>query len=188
MDSDECIKCFKKIRQQYIPCIRDNPCIKTLIIGESPPEPDKDIKDCESLPFFYNKKNNLFQYTKEAFSDAYPKQWETNEEFLAFFKQKGYYLIDLCDEPVNNKSGHDRRVCLKNGEIPLEESIRRYRPKNIVVAMKGIKKNVDSVLAKFPSNDYTYEKNVISLPFPLYDGIKKYKYGLTGFLKTHNHP
>ena len=181
--------CFKIIRNKYLPCYQDNPCINTLFIGESPPEPKTNNILCESLRFFYNKNTDLFKYTKDAFSLTFPKkQWENNDKFLDFFKQNGYYLIDLCDVPVNKKQKSNRQVYRKNGEVMLKDKIQKFRPKNIVVIMKGIQKNVDSVLAQIPSNNYSYDKNIIILPFPscrFPEHHKKYIQKLSEFLKTH---
>jgi hypothetical protein len=181
------IECFKKIRENYIPCDLENPCIKTLIIGESPPTPKSGRKECDSLRFFYNKNTGLFRYTRQAFSIAFPKQWENDEQFLHFFKNRGYYLIDLCDEPVNKKTDADRQISRKKGEIKLHEKISKYHPENIVVVMKGIKGNVDSVIAKIPSMNFDIDKNYFILPFPSHrqGRIAEYEIKLSEFIKTH---
>jgi len=71
--------------------------IRFLFIGESMPS---------GGTFFYFENSNLYNYTKEAFLKNF--NWP-NKEFLKYFMSNGFYLDDLCQEPINQLSESDKR-------------------------------------------------------------------------------
>lgn len=113
----------ESIRASYRP---DN--VVVLFVGESPPA---------GGTFFYYANSNLFRCIRQGFFDAYEDE-RIQEDFLAFFKEMGCYLDDLCLEPVNDKSDADRELLRSEGIQPLADRIQRMHPEVVICVMKGI--------------------------------------------------
>jgi len=114
---------IETIRKQFKP----DP-IRILLIGESPPASGK---------FFYVK-SPMTTFTSRAFERVYGKQFKDNQDFLAFFKDKGCYLDDLSHEPVNHLSAKDREQRLQENIKPLSFRIRLANPPVICTVLKKI--------------------------------------------------
>ena len=106
--------------------------ITTLFVGESAPDGEK--------RFFYRKNSQVYRYMKKAF--------DGKEDFLEWFKEKGYFLDDLILDPVNKMKSRKRRR-LRLESIPdLAKRISIYRPTNVVALMKAIEPMVNDAVAK----------------------------------------
>lgn len=146
---------FEDIRLRYFPGK-----VRVLFIGESPPK---------GGTFFYLANSNLFKYTKEAFDNAYIKNYE-RKDFCNFFMSLGCFLDDLCHEPINHEERTVRLAKRKQSVPSLAERIKKYNPDAVVVVIKGIKSNVEDAVKiagveKIP---------MYFLPFPAQGNQRKY--------------
>lgn len=123
------------IRQNYLP-----QKVKVLMVGESPPQSGK---------FFYTG-DDLTDKTKEAFSWVFMDVLDqsTYEEFLDFFKKQGFYLDDLCLEPVNGKDENTRIKMREAGVQPLADRMREYNPDAIIFIFKGARKQFETAVER----------------------------------------
>lgn len=142
---------------------------------------------CESLPhdkdnFFYDKHSVLFDNTLKSFQKVFPKVTQAN--FLEHFKKLGFYLDDLCEEPVNQlKKGKDKkkRICLRKlYETDFAKRVKIYDPKFVIITPNAIKENIVNVLS-LAGLDVTYR----DLPFPAGSekNVDNYIDGLVNVLK-----
>jgi len=76
--------------------------IIVLLVGEAPPP---------NGTFFYKCDSNLFRYTKEAFATAFNLQFNSDTDFLTFFRGRGFFLDDLRLQPITGliARGRDKR-------------------------------------------------------------------------------
>lgn len=124
---------------------------------------------CESLPsdtenFFYYKHSVLFDNTLKAFQNVFLKI--TQATFLDRFRDSGFYLDDLCGEPVNHlKKGIDKkkRVVLRELYEPdFAKRLELYNPQFVIITPIEIKANIRNVLS-FAKIDVPCKE----LPFPV---------------------
>jgi hypothetical protein len=111
--------------------------VRVMLIGESPPA---------AGTFFYAENSELYRATRDAFHAALPDSRNTG--FLEYFARNGWYLEDLCHEPINHltdradgswqKRLKKRRAC----EPQLAKTLAQAKPQVIVVLLKGIASNV----------------------------------------------
>ncbi len=144
--------------------------VVVLFVGESPPA---------NGTFFYCGNSNLARYTREALERVCGK-FDSMSDFLRVFKEKGCYLVDLCDDPINNLDKYERNKRRNQGVKNLSRIIEELEPKKIVVVMKGIKPYVKKALgekaALFNIDKYT-------LPFPSHGHQKRYMASLVSLVK-----
>lgn len=103
--------------------------VRVLFIGESPPA---------GGTFFYFGNSNLYRYTQEAFSRIFALSVESPTEFLDLFQRMGFYLVDLCLEPVNKMTPVDRRAARRAGVQPLSKKLIETQPETIISVLKAI--------------------------------------------------
>src|SRR4051794_2820337 len=77
--------------------------VTVVFVGESRPA---------NGTFFYRGDSRLAKYTSQAMGVA----GKTPSIFLQAFRSAGYFLIDLCPEPVNRLRGRERRTARSMGE------------------------------------------------------------------------
>lgn len=94
---------FQQIRLKYLPVIA-----KVLFIGESPPS---------GGAFFFLGKSILFNTTKVVFEEFHKKHFPVPFDFLNFFKNSGFFIDDLCHEPINQIKDPIFREKLRLGNI-----------------------------------------------------------------------
>lgn len=131
--------------------------IRFLFIGESMPA---------GGTFFYFEDSNLYRYTKEAFFKNF--NWP-EKDFLKFFKSNGFYLDDLCQEPINQLTESEKRKARKAYEANLSDRLKEYKPLVIISTPKSIEKNVNSAINLSGLRIENY-----SLPFPAMGNQYKY--------------
>jgi len=117
--------------------------IKCLLIAESPPR-------SEDKRFFYNpdqeKYDFLFKSVMEAIFPNFTNNYRKGQKhkYLQRFKERGFYLIDAIDIPINDRNQRERnkiiRENLKNKIKGIGELISKDTP--IIL----IKKNVFEIL------------------------------------------
>jgi len=140
-----------------------------LFVGESPPA---------NGTFFYCGDSNLAWYTREAFEAAFGELGGASQ-FLEAFRDKGFYLADLCRDPVNRLSKPERRAARECGISSLAATIRELQPRMIVTVMKAIERYVvqaaeDAGLTGRPR---------YVLPFPAQGHQREYVAQLTELLR-----
>lgn len=114
---------FEQTRQRFKPTK-----VNLLYIGESPPK---------SGNFLYFANSILYTAIQEAFEKVFPDIGK-GRDFLYNFKKLGCFLDDLCHEPINHLPGLIRLQTRKGNIEQLASRIIHYKPKAIVVLMKGI--------------------------------------------------
>ncbi|MDP8904030.1 MAG: UPF0175 family protein [Chloroflexota bacterium] len=155
-----------ELRQRYRPT-----SVRVLFVGESSPAHGT---------HFYRANSNLYRATRAAFAralgaDAVP----TGEAFLRFFRDGGFWLVDLADRPVNRLPGQERRDVVQQGVAALAETIRRERPAHVVTVKRDI---VDHVAEAISLAGEPYP-SLHSLPFPVRQWARAYEDQLATLLR-----
>lgn len=141
---------------------------REIIRREYKPSDIKVLFACESLPnipenFFYKKSSVLFEKSLDAFQKVFPKITQVN--FLSKFKEMGFYLDDLCGEPVNqlkSKEERKKRICLRKLYEPdFANRIELYKPQFIIITPKEISENIKNILSMI-----NFKVPCKELPFP----------------------
>lgn len=144
--------------------------IRVLMIGESPPA---------GGTFFYFGNSNLYHYTVKAFSSAYGQSFPTHKVFFKYFKSSGFYLDDLCIEPVNNMVLKERKSHRMRGVSPLATRIKLYSPEVILCLMKGIEADVRAAVQQAGFSHTRF----YSFPFPSQGNQTRYVQEMVKTLK-----
>jgi hypothetical protein len=85
----------------------------------------------------------------------------TDATFLRTFQSSGYYLVDLCPEPVDRLDAKARRAACRSAEPSLAKAIDQLRPPMIATAVRSIERNV--LTAASAAN---WSGTMIHLPYP----------------------
>lgn len=110
--------------------------VKVLLIGESPPIQKENF-------FFFAPNSDLYNFTKLAFENVYGDKIIKSTGFIKFFKSEGFFLDDLCREPINNiKDEYEREIKRQSNIILLAQRIPKYNPIVIIGIMKKIKDHI----------------------------------------------
>lgn len=141
--------------------------IRVLFVGESRPA---------NGTFFYNGDSILVRYMCEAFGLS-PGADGSCASLLAEFEARGYYLRDLCLDPVNQLPRLAREQARRDGEVMLGARIRNDRPDAIVVVMKAIVPSVRRVL-----RSEGLEIPLHVLPFPAFGHQRQFVEQLASLL------
>lgn len=126
--------------------------VRVLLVGESAPA---------GGTHFYLANSNLFRGVRAAFGDVYGVKTPDGEDFLRFFQERGYWLVDLADEPVNRLDSHTRRGLVAMGVRRVSRTIRDEQPSVVVVVKKSIVRQVRSALELSG-----HDADLVELPFP----------------------
>lgn len=140
--------------------------IRFLLVAESMPEGGS---------FFYFENSTLYEYTKEAFLNNF--NW-SSIDFLKFFKSNGFYLDDLCLEPVNHLLNDKRILARKAYEESMAQRIKDYNPLVVVTLLKSIEKNVNRAIEASGKNVSNF-----AVTSPFFGGQYKYVAELGKLLK-----
>ena len=145
--------------------------ILLLFVAESPPAPTAGEER-----FFYNAKLESSDFMYRSMMEAvFPRfRFRRGEKntWLRKFQQRGCFLIDATDHPVNRVSETDRESIILSGRKRTLLKIRKLTAPNTPIVL--IKKNI-FVLFNRPL--LRTEHNVIHtsfLPFPAYGNQKKF--------------
>lgn len=104
--------------------------IRILLVGESPPA---------GGTFFYAADSRLYLATLDAFSRFIPGLRE--KDFLQEFRRMGFYLVDLCDEPMNHLRDVERLEKRMQGRRRLTnwlKSVPEDQPQAVAAVLKDI--------------------------------------------------
>jgi len=137
---------LEAIRRTYQPN-----SVSHLLVGESPPF---------GGTFFYLANSLLFRAVHQSFLAQVPHV-PHGEEFLRWFCSKGWFVADLCHNPINHLPRRDRRQYRRRGEADLTDLIAMTRPLVIVSVLRGIEPNVRRALSASH-----HGARFAALPFP----------------------
>lgn len=154
----------EKLRRRYLPSR-----VHVLFVGESPPA---------GGTFFYRGNSHLFRNTKEAFEAALQRRWNKATDFLRFFQSTGFFLEDLCEQPVDRLGGSERRERCQASVSSLAERIRRHAPEHLVVTPKRIERYVVQAAGQAGHSMLPFV-----LPFPAMGWQVVYRDALSSWLK-----
>jgi hypothetical protein len=94
-----------------------------------------------------------------AFQIADPKV--DGDNFLAAFRSRGCYLVDLSHEPVNHLDPPLRRSMLSHAETLLTQEITSLQPGIIAALLRSIARNVQNAVARA-----NWQGQILQLPYP----------------------
>lgn len=140
-----------------------------LFVGESSPA---------GRTHFYRANSNLFRATQEAFAQALGDQVPTGPAFLHDFRDRGCWLVDLADRPVNRLPGRPRKDAVDAGVDALVRLIAEVRPQRIVTVKASITSAVRTAAAAAG-----FEGTVAELPFPVRQWRSHYVRDLVALLR-----
>ena len=152
-----------KLRMQHLP-----KSVHVMMVGESPPA---------GGTFFYAGNSILFRHTVSAFEKAFEMSWSSNDAFLRFFMSKGFFLDDLCPEPVNHLPDDERHMICRANTKSLARRIAKYEPIALIVTPKSILDYVTDAMVLSG-----HEVQTIPLPFPSRYRWRSYIEELAAFL------
>lgn len=141
--------------------------IIVLLVGEAPPS---------NGTFFYRCDSNLFRYTKEAFATAFNLQFNSDTDFLTFFRGRGFFLDDLRLQPIDRADRlRQRQAAVGSLAIRIQD----YHPKYVFAVMKGIEPHVREAVSLA-----AVKPTVIrAVDFPAHGHHSDYVRGLTAILR-----
>ncbi len=153
----------ERLRRRYRP---DDMVV--LLVGESAPA---------GGTFFYQGDSTLFTATREAFERAFGSM-PVGEGFLGRFREMGFWLYDLADEPVNRRPGRPRKYTVSQGVTRLSRLVEDADPDFVIAVKTSLEGPVRRAasLAGFPAH------RLLILPFPLYQWREEYVRELARFL------
>lgn len=124
--------------------------VRVLFVGESPPASGR---------FFYCRDSGLYRAILTLFETADPSI--RHENFLRRFQEHGFYLIDLCTEPVDKLEPNNRRAAHAAGERSLRQKISRLEPEVIVSLARSIHPSVSRAAAAA-----NWRGPIMDVPYP----------------------
>jgi predicted transcriptional regulator len=154
----------EQLRDRYRPAHVD-----ILFVGESAPA---------GGAFFYRADSHLFHATRDAFAGAFGSM-PHGDGFLAEFRDRGAWLFDLAQRPVNRKRGRPRQDVVEAGLTPLAELLAAEQPR-VVIAVKS---TIENTVRAAADRAGIPPDAVHVLPFPLYQWREQFVTGLTNLLQ-----
>lgn len=95
------------------------------MVAESPPASGR---------FFYGADSGLYRAVRDVFAAEYSPT--DDQSFLESFRDRGWYLVDLCRTPVNRLPLRTRRQAHHEAVAGLARTIRRLRPGAVVLVVR----------------------------------------------------
>ena len=140
---------IEELRAQFRPAQ-----VRWLFVGESSPA---------GGTHFYRANSNLSRATHEAFVQAYGSgRVPHGSAFLGWFRDEGFWLVDLADRPVNRMDLPERTRAVGEGVQRLSELIRQTQPETIVAVKASIAGDVGHAIAAAD-----WPGDLVELPFPV---------------------
>lgn len=135
----------ERLRQSFEPSR-----VQLLFVGESPPASGR---------FFYSANSGLYRAMRAAFEVA--DRRIRDENFLAFFRGYGCYLVDVSLDPVDRLDTQTRRAMCEASEEHLGHEIKRLQPPIIAPVLRSIASNVEGAAARA-----NWDGRLLPLPYP----------------------
>ena len=101
------------------------------------------------------------------------------ESFLPWFRDRGCWLVDIADTPVNHLSDTERRVEVERGIEPLAALLRVGAPSRVVAIKRDIEDPVKRAMALA-----NVDVPLITLPFPVRQWRPVYERGLAELVRA----
>jgi hypothetical protein len=128
--------------------------VVSLFVGESAPA---------GRTHFYRASSNLFRATREAFALAFePEAISDGPRFLRDFQDRGCWLVDLVDRPVNRLGDKERQALVSDGVAGLAQTIADVQPEHIIAVKATIDDEVRAAMEVAG-----VEAELVALPFPV---------------------
>jgi hypothetical protein len=128
--------------------------VRWLFVGESSPT---------GGTHFYRANSNLFRATREAFAAALgDAEVPDGPTFLDFFRDRGCWLVDLADRPINHLHGRPRQDAVDEGTARLVALVSEVGAERIIVVKATIAGAVRQAAATAG-----FAGAIIELPFPV---------------------
>jgi hypothetical protein len=160
---------YEALREEYRPDRLD-----ILLVGESRPA---------GGTFFYLANSKLYYATHEAFQLALGPM-PAGDGFLAILRDRGVWLYDLADTPVDRMRGRPRRAAVQARVSELADLLRESRPRRVVVIKRDLAPTVRQAL-----RDADLDADGLRvLPFPLYQWRAEYVRGLAALIAEAGEP
>jgi predicted transcriptional regulator len=160
VDDDEDLEA---LRARYRPDLID-----ILLVGESRPS---------GGTFFYRANSNLYYATREAFQVALGSV-PPGDQFLGYLQDRGVWLYDLADTPVDRMRGRPRRSAVQARIGALVELLEQAKPRLVV----AIKKDLAATVRQAVEDAGLDADQLRVLPFPLYQWRAQYVSGLAALV------
>lgn len=154
---------YAALRERYRPARID-----ILLVGESRPA---------GGTFFYLANSKLYYATHEAFQLALGPM-PHGDAFLDLLRDRGVWLYDLADAPVDRMRGRPRRDAVRARVADLVALLRDARPRLVVAVKKDLAAPVRQALRDGGLDPKCFHV----LPFPLYQWRTQYVRGLARLL------
>jgi hypothetical protein len=136
--------------------------VNVLFVGESPPAGGT----------FFFLGDSLTQYTKEAFTNVYGVNFNSDTDFLNRFKSNYFYLDDLCLTPLNRLNENCRNEVRQISVPVFSKRLREHPPRIVISIMMAIEPLVREAIVSAGIN----VNSVYSLPFPAWGNNNKRRY------------
>jgi hypothetical protein len=128
--------------------------VVTLFVGESAPA---------GGTHFYRASSNLFRASREAFALAFgPEAVSDGPRFLRDFQDRGCWLVDLVDQPVNRLGDKERQALVSDGVAGLAQIIADVQPEHVIAVKATIDDEVRAAMKVAG-----IEVDLLALPFPV---------------------
>ena len=154
---------YEALRQRHRPSRID-----TLLVGESRPA---------GGTFFYLANSNLYYATHEAFQLALGPM-PAGEAFLGLLSERGVWLYDLADAPVDRMRGRPRRDAVRARASELVDLLRESCPRLVI----AVKKDLAATVRQAMEDADLGRDRLHVLPFPLYQWRNEYVRGLAALI------
>ena len=99
-------------------------------MGEAPPASGR---------FFYAEDSGLYRAFRDAWLAAHPDGESLG--FLPSFRARGWFLTDLCPDPVDRLAPALRRAAREAAEPRLARTLRRLDPERVLVVVRAVLPN-----------------------------------------------
>jgi hypothetical protein len=101
--------------------------VRVLFVGESAPA---------GLTFFYSGNSTLFRQVRKVFDEVEATEGLSSNAFFERFRDLGFYLDDLCLEPINDLPDAERVAQRVAAEPALAARIATYEPEVVIAIGK----------------------------------------------------
>jgi hypothetical protein len=155
---------YEELRNRYKP-----ESTRVLFVGESRPN---------GGTFFFNGNSNLYRHTRKAFETTFGQIYVDARAFLTAFSGAGFWLADLCPDPVDGLKGTPRRDVCTAGEPALGRLLTQLRPHTVIGVKLDLKSHIQRAITL--AGDKPPVLHV--LPFPLYQWAVRYEFELVQIL------
>jgi len=140
---------FLALKKQYKPGK-----VQVLFIADGMPVNER---------YFYLKNSNIYRAVKAAYTQVFG-EFDTDDNFLDFFKEMGCYFDSLTSEPIKHMPPAEQRKARQAGVEPLAVRITEMQPRLIIISLKVIEKYACEAIRL---SGVTTVEHVAVTPFPV---------------------